>query len=368
MRALSLVIVAFACAVLAAALFRGGGRTGDAAAPEPASILHVTGPGNTLASLAARFGRPGVLSYDAKTRTAISSVGLIIEGELILGREDDPSSGETLELDTEFCGDLRLEVRRGGVLRLFHSSIRTVSQILSSGACSRGYAMFVDGELVMKDSRISYISGSTSECLRGPATATILRSVFSYCDGSALSCVEVDGARIRIEGCDFRGSGNWAVVVRGRGGESLEIRDSLLDARVGGLFVSGRSASVRLVDCVFDPAKVIFGQDSGEVAIAWTRRVRVVNSGQSPIAGAMVRAQADNGATGAAPIEALTDAGGLAELVLIERIARPGPSGSGGQPISYTVRAEGPSRGSRAEQTGITARGKDREPLMLTIR
>jgi hypothetical protein len=240
---------------------------------------------------------------------------------LQLGEEGNDASGEILELATQVCGDLRIEVRPGGVLKLYHSTIRTVSQILSYNACSQGYALFVDGTLIMDQSRISYISGSTSQCLRGRAQATIRQSTFSYCDGSALSCVNVDGAKITIEDCVIRGSGNWGLVVRGLGGEPVEVRDSVLDAQLGAVFITGESGAARLVDCAFDPAKIVFNRSSGQVEVAWARRFRVVDAEtDQPRADVVVRVRGADGRT----LEARTDADGQVELVLTEWTARPG--------------------------------------------
>ncbi|MEP0842308.1 MAG: hypothetical protein HRF43_06315 [Phycisphaerae bacterium] len=365
MKSLSLLIVGLSLAVAAGVMVRESRLTGPASVPLASAVqVRVTGAGNTLAALAAAPENAGLISYDPATRTATSRATLVVEGELVLGRENEPASGETLQFDTQSCGDMRLEVRPGGLLRVYHSTLQTVSQVLSAGACSRGYGFFCDGELVMKDSRVRYISGSASECLRGQARATIHRSVFSYCDGSALSCVEVDGGRIDIDGCDFRGSGNWGLVVEGRGGEPLVIRNCLLDARVGALFVSGRSAVVRLVDCVFDPAKLVFNQDSGEVQIAWTRRVQVVDARTgAPVPGAMVRVETGS-PRAAEPVETRADPQGRASLVLLERIARPGRRDAGAT-LEHRFRVKRPDGEWTPCPDPLVARGKDDQPVIL---
>lgn len=367
MRIFSLIIVGVALAIAVAVGYREARLGDDSAGPLAAAPrVRVAGQGRTLASVAAEVGRPELFQYDPQTRTATSRATLVVEGELVLGAADRPDSGEVLQFDTQSCGDMRLEVLPAGRLRLYHSTIQTVSQVLSLGACSRGYAFFVDGELVLRDSHVRYISGSTSECLRGPARAEIVRSVFSYCDGSALSCVEVDGARIRIDECDFRGSGNWGVVVQGRGGEPLEIRNSLLDARVGGLMISGLSARVRLIDCVFDPAKLVFNQDSGEVEIAWSRRFIVTDrTSGAPVPGAIVHAEPDAPDGSMSAVETRTDEQGRAEMVLRERMARPGERRDEGTAAGYRISVQTPGGGRQVVEPRLAVRGRDLSPVVL---
>ena len=336
----------------------------------PSLQVQITGPGNTLASVAQQVNDPTKLSYDPKTRMAVSHATLVIQGELQLGRPGEPGAGELLQLATEVCGDLRLEVRPSGVLRLYHSTISTVSEVLSAGACSRGYALFVDGELIMEDSRISYISGSTSECLRRQARATIRRSVFSYCDGSALSCVQVDGSRITIEDCDIRGSGNWGLVVVGPGGAPVEVRNSTLDARLGAVFVTGESGKVRLVDCHFDPSKIMFNGPSGQVEVAWTRRFQVVRGQAGPRAGLLVRAESRADGVEASSVEARTDERGMAVLVLTEWVSRPqAPARTGGTDRGrpYHVTVLGAQGNVLAELERVLVHGKDDRPVVVSV-
>ena len=150
MRILGVIIVGCALAIVLSVWLDHGARSGEGTGVLfPSLQVRITGPGNTLAAVAQQANDPTKLSYDAKTRTAVSHATLVVEGELQLGRPGEPGAGELLQLATEVCGDLRIEVRPGGVLRLYHSTISTVSEVLSAGACSRGYAFFVDGELII---------------------------------------------------------------------------------------------------------------------------------------------------------------------------------------------------------------------------
>jgi hypothetical protein len=128
MRHAALLIVACALAVVAARWLtdrEAGGGPVDVIFPT--RRIHVTGPHNTLASLAAQVNDPKLLAYDEAARSAVCRATLIVEGELDLGRPGDPESGETLELATAVCGDLRIVVPEGGRLSLHHSAIRTNS-------------------------------------------------------------------------------------------------------------------------------------------------------------------------------------------------------------------------------------------------
>lgn len=318
MRVLGVTIVGLAIVAIVAAWSLRGGSDADPGAI-PANEIHVTGTGNTLASLAAQLNAPHRFTYDETTHTATCRSGLLIDGDLVIGRPDDPGFNETLEMDTKWCGDLRITVRPGGALRMYHSRLQTVSQVLSSSACSQGYSLNVDGELTLIDSEIRYISGSASKLLRGQARAEIRGSTFSYCDGNALRCIEADGSRIVIQDSVFRGAGSWAVVVEGSGGDPITLRDCLLESQVGDVFLTGEAPSVRLIDCVFNPRRIQFNRPTGQVEVAWTRRFKVVDgrTGQ-PRAGVAVRLS-----RGDAHVESRTDEAGVAELAARVYVVRP---------------------------------------------
>ncbi|HOW72560.1 MAG TPA: hypothetical protein PKY77_18320 [Phycisphaerae bacterium] len=372
MRALGIIIVALAAAVLVASWLQRAGSTGeDGFTFLPVRELHVTGAGNTLTAVARQVNNPNLFSYDPATRIAVAHATLIVEGELLIGRPDTAGPKEVLELATEVCGDLRIEVRSSGTLQIHRGAIRTVSQVLSTAACSRGFALFVDGKLDMDHGSISYMSGSTSQCLRGKARATIRDSSFSYCDGSALSCVNVDGQRVAIERSEILSSGNWGLVVQGCGGAPLEVRDSVLEAQLGAVFMTGQSPAARLVDCTFDPAKILFNGPDGGVEVAWTRRFRVVGARDNqPKPGLCVQARGTAGPSPAGTIETRTGADGVAELTLIESTVRPGikeDSTARSTPRAYRLAVIGDDAGELATMANYVPRGKDREPVTITV-
>lgn len=373
MRLLSVILASLAAVIAVTVWLQREATMSAGPSPFPPKLLHVVGPGNTLASIARQADNPLVFSYDPQTRTAVTRATLIIEGELQLGKPGDPASGECLEMATQVCGDLRIEVRPGGVLRLDHSTLRTVSQVLSNTACSRGYALFVDGSLLMDHARISYISGSTSQCLRQSAQAVIRDSSFAYCDGSALSCVNVDGGRIIIERSELLCSGNYALIVQGSGGEPLVVRDTVFDSQLGDVLLTGESARVVLIDCVFDPAKIVFNRESGELTVQWTRRFKVIEAGgRRAVADAVVRATPRNGSGDGMAVEARTDGAGVASLTLTDRVILPGAQGRNTSPqVRYDVTVVGPGGRGTARLEDLAVRGKEikgSEPITLELK
>ena len=373
MRVLGVVIVALAVVVLVATWLQRAGSAGDAGfVILPARELHITGPGNTLAAVARQVNDPKVFSYDPATGIAVAHATLIIDGELQIGRPDAAETKEVLELATEVCGDLRVEVRSTGALRIHRGAMRTVSQVLSIAACSRGFALFVDGELDMDHGTISYLSGSTSQCLRGKARATIRDSSFSHCDGNALSCINVDGGQVTVERSEILSSGNWGLVVQGSGGAPLVVRDSVLDAQLGAVFLTGEAPAARLVDCVFDPAKILFNGPDGRLEVAWTRRFQVIGAGdRQPKPGVRVQAQIATANPPAAAVETRTGADGMAELTLTEWVARPGATedkAAKSASSAYRISVLGDDGKELAVMADYVPRGKDRNPVTIEIR
>jgi len=228
----------------------------------------------------------------------------------------------------------------------------------------------VDGTLVMEHARITYLSGSTSQCLRRSARAIIRNSTFSHCDGCALNCINVDGGQITIENSDILCSGNWGLIVQGSGGAPLDIRDCVFESQLGDILITGESASVRLIDCGFDPNRIIFNRDSGQAVIAWTRQFQVVDAAsQAPRPGVLVRARPNGQGGGAEVIEQRTDADGCVKLVLMERFLRPGGTvQSPGSTLSYEISAIDTAGAVLAGLPKLTVRGKESRPILLEAR
>lgn len=368
MRILGLIIALGAVAFVATTWFarRGPDAVGLLAPRQP---IRITGPGNTLEAVAHALNDDGRLAYDPVTRTAVARASLVIEGELTIGGAGDTTSREILAMATEVCGDLRIDVRPGGTLNMIQQSeLRTLSETIDPGACTRGYALFVDGTLNVVDSHIKYISGSQSECVRGGGAAVIRGATFRYCDGSALSLVGVDGQRVTIEGCTLQSEGNWGLFVRDSGGAPVELRDCIIEGRRASVFVTGKDARVRLTDCVLGRGGIVFNGLSGAVDIVWTRRVRVVDTNGVPApAGVRVRARP---AAGAEAIEAITDDTGIAVLCLPDWTARPNASvrrAGTNTAGPYELSLATGDRPFHDTGTRLTATRKDTTPVDVTL-
>jgi len=93
----------------------------------------VYGKGNTLASVARDVGDKKIFSYDRKARKATASIfanviRIAYGGELVIGDDEDPSKGETLEFarwpdDLEGKGSWRSGINNNGYLKVANSRL-----------------------------------------------------------------------------------------------------------------------------------------------------------------------------------------------------------------------------------------------------
>jgi len=285
--------------------------------------IDVFGQDYTLAKLAAEVGDPTVFAYDPKRREALSMASIVVHGSLQIGDPDTRRNGETLILDTVVCGDLRLEVARGGTLKVFHSDVRTKSQEITADQCSRGYALVSDGTLVAADSRFLYMSGSRSETARSRARVTLDRVIFTLSDGCSFHTLDADGNRLTIRDSTFRCEGQFGFIVEGLNGGPVVLRRCELSGQMADLALRGRNSSVELIDCRFAGNKVMFFQRHGRLAVRWTVRAKVVERGSGkPVAGVVVTATSI-GKSPAEVAKATTAADGTCDLVLTEYVATP---------------------------------------------
>lgn len=277
----------------------------------------------TLAELARDVAEPDLLSYDPKRREALAKASLVIHGGLVLGDPEDRRKGETLVLDTVVCGDLRLEVAPGGVLKAYHSDIRTKSMKMTVDACSLGYFFFVDGRLEAADSRFLYMSGSGSKTAKEGASVALERVDFALADGCAFHTENVDGAQVAIRDSKFSCEGQFGFLVEGSGGAPIVLRRCELVGQLADLALRGRGAEVELIDCRFAPSKVKFYHRSGRATVRWSVKVRVVTQGtKEPVARATVVATS-TGPGHAETVEARTAEDGACELLLTDYVATP---------------------------------------------
>jgi len=285
--------------------------------------IEIFGQGYTLARLADEVGDPAVLAYDAARREAEAKASLVVRGGLRIGDPDDRRRGETLVLDTVVCGDLRLEVARGGRLEVYHSEVTTKSRMLTADQCSRGYALVVDGTLAVADSRFLYMSGSRSETARERARVDLDRAVFSLSDGCSFHTVRLDGRRADIRDSRFRCEGRFGFIVEGLGDAPVVLRRCLLSGRMADLALTGRRAAAELVDCQFSKAKIKFFHRRGRVVVRWTVKATVVERGSGrPLPGIAVTATS-SGKVARETVESRTAADGTCQLVLGEYVATP---------------------------------------------
>jgi len=287
----------------------------------------VAGPDNTLASIAEQIADPKVFRYDPKERKAVCDGNIVVRGVLQLGEKGDPDKGETLEFDTNVCGDRALIVKPGGEFRAYHSELSTVSRKTVDGTCPLGYAIFVSGKIVMDECTLWFMSGSASRVLRSGAVARITRCKTSGGE-STLSCYDVDGKDIVIEGCSFLPEGYVGFAAEGSRGEPLVIRNSRISGERAD-FLNMGGAKVVLIDCAVVPEKIECAQLTGYVEVKWTRTIKVVDArtGQ-PVAGAVVEARSAEGCGLSERVAGKTDQQGLCRLELSQVVVRKGHRGS----------------------------------------
>jgi len=283
--------------------------------------IEVHGQDYTLAKLAQEIKDPAIFSYDPEKRLGTARTSLIIHGSLRIGHPEDKALGETLELDTVVCGDLRLQVARGGTLTVRHSTIQTVDKIMTVETCSKGYGLFVDGTLDAADSRFLYMSGSRSETARRGAHVKFHRVSFSLSDGTSFRCVKADGATLEIQDSKFRCEGQYGFIVDGSGGEPVRLDRCRLHGTSADIQLMGRKPKADLVDCRFSRSKVKFYQRGGRVTIRWTVTAKVTDKATGkPVAGVDVVATS-TGAEKAETVRARTGADGTCALVLTEYVS-----------------------------------------------
>ena len=343
---------------------------GHEAATDALPEIRITGPGNTLASVANEINDPRRLTYDPIARRAILRTGLTIEGEFQMGREDDPTSGEILEIPVEIASMVKVNVLSGGHFRMYHSTVRS-SEDMKCTTCASGWAFSADGSITMVDSQMLYHSGIRSYFLQDGAEATIRRSSLKNVELSALRLRTVDGLRIAVEDCDLVTGGKWGLAVDGSGGEPLEFRNCILQGLSGALQITGQSARVRLIDCSLAGGNIQFETQDGEVTVAWTRRVKVVDElSGAPKAGVAVHAESMPGSAVPIRVEGRTGPDGVAELVLIDWIARPDAStkraglNNVGE-IRISVGED--SAGSILADTVVRVEGRNQTPIEFAV-
>ncbi len=334
--------------------------------------IEVYGRGYTLArlaQLAEEVGHPEVFRYDSRKREATANASLIIHGSLTIGDPADPKLGETLLLNTVFCGDLQVQVARGGELGVYHSVLQTVKQEITEDKCSRGYYFFAEGTLRAADSRILYMSGARGRTVTANSQVDLERVAFALSDDVSFHAYYADGARLAVRDGQFLCEGRYGVWVEGTGGEPLRLVRCRLSGTEADLYLSGDRPAAELVDCQFRRGKVRFMHNSGRVAVQWTVAVKTVERGTGkPLPGIPVEASSEGRGT-RETVRGKTGPDGICPLVLTEYVATPtSPAGDDAANVltPHRIAALAPSGKPLAEKRGYEARGA-RDTVILEV-
>lgn len=226
------------------------GQPGEGVLP----VISIRTP-HTPESLARLTGDPSVFRYDASARTAVCRRSLKIEkgGSLTLGSPENaaPGAGPTLEMDTDKCGSLSIEVVAGGALMLYGSTLTTVGKVQSGGPCPMGYGLNVAGRLVVIGSNIDFMSGTMSDSLVAGSEAEIRNSSIVRGDGACLRVVDPTSGNYVLEGSVLGAANPWALDVLGASDvpHVLEVRNCRFNAQFGPVNNLSRAATVDLIDC-----------------------------------------------------------------------------------------------------------------------
>lgn len=298
-------------AAIAALLLAGAGSAARGDARLAGSWIEVTGPGNTLASLAEAIGDPEVLSF-TPDGVAVSRRNLRIRGELRIGGEENWDGylryAQILRFDAARCGQVRIEVAPEGRLVLERAKLAVIHDPKARDDCADGNRLDVAGTLEAAD---SVVAGNFNGRFAAGARVRLERATISFAQVSGLiadgvgdlDAVDsrfVDSALygaslapppggLRFRGCVFRG---LAADVYHRGGGPVD-----------------------LLDC--DVKTIRFARRQGVVRVRWTVRVAAGRPGLRIVA----RSEAGCGAPEV--VEGETGRDGSCALLLTEFAATP---------------------------------------------
>jgi len=358
----------------------------DPGVPEPAAptayiergTVVVKGPGNTLATVAAQIKNKEVFKYDAERKTAVCRGNISVEGELIIGDPKGEGLTETLEFNTRVCGDCMLLVRPGGSLKVYNAEISTVARSVIAGLCPQGYGILGQGQVMMHNVRLSYISGSSSTIFSGREARGVLDRVMSYGgDANAVSYDNINGDNVIITGSNFLALGNWGAWLGRTTDGPLVISRTVFSGKSGDMLVQG-PADIVLEDCRFRANKISFAEQTSTVTIRWTRRFQLIDAHTAkPVAGARVTATSHSNAGLPKTCTATTDAQGFATLALVEyKATSRHPTRTDGvnnsAPYDITFETEGgrkatltadPRRAATTDEYKVVKLGRSPSPL-----
>ncbi|NQT18470.1 MAG: hypothetical protein HQ592_02105 [Planctomycetes bacterium] len=315
--------------------------------------------GARLADIDRAINDPNVFRYDENEHRAQASAHLLItgKGSLAIGSEEQ---GETLEFDTNVCGDASLGIDPDASLTVMNSEILTTHRTITSGLCTRGYTVRCEGTLTARNSKFLYISGNKSQFFsQGTATGMLDNVVIALSDGASLRLVRVDGSRLAIRNSRFETDGKYGLYILGNTKKPVRIENSSLHGTTADVFLAWRSGELVLVDCIFQKDHVRFENSTGSIRVKWRAHVKVEKNGK-PVPGVAVVVE-DDGRTLTAP----TDENGLALLEVTEQIIRDG-SVTMVTPHVFRVTADGAAL-IHSEPVNVTDAVESLGEIKLTI-
>lgn len=315
--------------------------------------------GASLADIDRAINDPDVFTYDENEHRAQAAAHLLIvdEGSLAIGSEEQ---GETLEFNTNVCGDASLGIDPGASLSVINSEIATTHRTITAGLCTRGYTVWCRGALTARNSQFLYISGNRSQFFSGNEATGVLDNVLiARSDGASLRLAHVDGSRLLIKNSTFRTNGKFGVFVLGNTNKPVRIESSTLIGTTADVFLSQTNGDVVLVDCTFRKDHVRFQNSRGSVRVKWRAHVKVEKNGK-PVPGATVTVEDDG-----EKLTASTDENGLAVLEVTEQIIRQGGT-TKVTPHVFRV-TDGGAVLAESEPTAITDVAEHQGEIKLTI-
>ena len=237
--------------------------------------IEVGGIGNTLSSVAADIGKPQVFSYDAATKTAVSTCSLSVlkDGELTLGSRQDDKAGETLKIAC--APELGRNSRRvwvKGALNLYHSHILGEgSPMGAKGRYRLEYGVAYDfhaqgGEIV--NSVIA--SAATGLRIYEGARVSIDNLRLADCETGLSS-----SAGGTVIGLDTAGTVTGVVLSKPN---VFDLKRCVFGNSEIRLLSHGKPATVNCTDCALDRNRIWINDASGEsrLWIQWTQFAQLV--------------------------------------------------------------------------------------------
>ncbi len=305
---------ALAATLMSLALGVSGAAPACARAYISGDRIVVEGRGNTAATVARDVGNERLFEYQPALGTIVCGRNLDIRGELTVGAEAESEGlfeyDSVFEMDVAKCGRARIDVGKGGVLRLVRTKLVAIHDEAADDDCAEANVIAVTGRLVLKDSAISAgLDGQYSDGAR----LDLLSSRLAYTRSSGLALSGLRGADVSIVDTNSVDNALYGLSAGDIVGPLRVVR-AVLRGLAADVFNLGR-ADLSLEDC--DYKTIEFGAADGAVRVQW----RVAVKAGSP--GLKVVAQSMPGAGRPERVEGVTGKDGTCQLLLTEYVALP---------------------------------------------